>query len=103
MPKGYWIAHVDIRDPETYKKYVAGIQLALAVYGGRYLVRAGTQGQHEGNLKPRTVVIEFPSFAAAQACYDSAEYQHAKQFRLDAALADLTVMEGFDGAQPGSA
>jgi hypothetical protein len=23
MPKAYWIAHVDVRDPERYKDYVA--------------------------------------------------------------------------------
>ena len=23
MPKGYWIAHVDVRDAEQYKAYVA--------------------------------------------------------------------------------
>ena len=22
MPKGYWIAHVDVTDPEAYQKYI---------------------------------------------------------------------------------
>ncbi|HZV21374.1 MAG TPA: DUF1330 domain-containing protein, partial [Hyphomicrobiales bacterium] len=24
MPKGYWIAHVDVNDAEAYKSYIAG-------------------------------------------------------------------------------
>jgi uncharacterized protein (DUF1330 family) len=103
MAKGYWIAHVDVRDPDTYKSYVNGIQAALAAHGGRYLVRAGQQGSHEGGLRPRSVVIEFPSLAAAQACYDSPAYMAARKFRLAAAEADLVIIEGYDGAQPGGA
>jgi uncharacterized protein (DUF1330 family) len=103
MSKGYWVAHVMVKDPETYKSYVAGIQLPLAKYGGRYLVRAGEIAEAEGALKPRTVVIEFPTVDAARACYASAEYQAAKAFRLGAAEADLVVIAGYDGAQPGTA
>jgi len=39
--KGYWIAHVDVSDPEGYKAYVAANKLAFTKYGVRYLVRAG--------------------------------------------------------------
>ena len=34
MPKAYWIAHVDVRDAERYKDYVAGTRPALERYGG---------------------------------------------------------------------
>ena len=29
MPKGYWIAHVEVRDPEGYKDYVAAARPAF--------------------------------------------------------------------------
>ena len=29
MPKGYWIARVDVHDPEGYKDYVAAAKLAF--------------------------------------------------------------------------
>jgi len=41
MPKGYWIAHVDVRDPEAYQKYVKANGAAFAKYGARFLVRGG--------------------------------------------------------------
>jgi len=41
MAKGYWIAHVDVRDPEGYKGYVAGAKLAFDKYGARMLARGG--------------------------------------------------------------
>ena len=33
MPKGYWIAHVDVRDPEIYQQYVKANAVAFAKYG----------------------------------------------------------------------
>ena len=39
MPKGYWIARVDVSDPEAYKEYVAANAAAFAKYGARFLVR----------------------------------------------------------------
>ena len=101
MPKGYWIAHVDVADMDTYKNYMAAIQAPLARFGGRYLVRAGAVSHAEGRNRSRTVVIEFPTSEAARQCYESAEYQDARRFRLGAAAADLQVIEGYDGPQPG--
>ena len=43
MPKGYWIPHIDVSDPEGYKAYVAATPAAHEKYGGRALVRGGTQ------------------------------------------------------------
>ena len=39
--KGYWIAHVDVTDPESYKDYIAANAVAFRQYGGRFLVRGG--------------------------------------------------------------
>ena len=39
------------------------------------MVRAGKSESLEGASKPRHVVIEFPDYAAALACYRSPEYQ----------------------------
>ena len=101
MPKGYWIAHVDVKDMETYKNYVAGIQAPFARFGARYLVRGAAPVHSEGQNKLRTVVIEFPSVEAARACYESPEYRDAMKHRLAAASADILVIEGYDGPQPG--
>ena len=100
MPKGYWIARVDVTDPAKYEAYRVANAEALHKFQGRFLVRGGTFENPEGRSKPRNVVIEFPSYQAAVDCYHSAEYQRAKATRAGGADIDLIVIEGYDGAQP---
>jgi uncharacterized protein (DUF1330 family) len=95
--KGYWLAHVDVTDAEGYKAYMAANQKPFGMFGGRYLVRAGRGEVTEGHQRSRTVVLEFPSYDAALACYRSPEYQAAKKLRDGKGDADLTVIEGYDG------
>jgi uncharacterized protein (DUF1330 family) len=45
-------------------------------------------------------VIEFPNYETALACYRSPEYQHALTMRRGCAIADIAVVEGYDGPQP---
>ncbi len=100
MAKGYWIAHVEVTDPDGYKKYVAANGVAFAKYGARFLVRGGARVVAKGAAKSRQVVIEFPDYAAALACLESEEYKRAAEFRNAASLIDLIIAEGYDGAQP---
>ncbi|SFR53111.1 DUF1330 domain-containing protein [Litoreibacter janthinus] len=96
MPKAYWIAHVDVSDPETYEQYKAANAAPFAKYGARFVVRGGAQEVREGASRSRTVVIEFPSLEAARNCYDSADYQAAKAIRDPISQADLVIVEGYD-------
>jgi uncharacterized protein (DUF1330 family) len=47
------------------------------------------------------VVIEFPDYDTALACYHSTEYRAAMKHRQGASVADILVIEGYDGPQPG--
>jgi len=94
MPKGYWIARVDVADPEAYKLYVAGAAPAFERFGGRFLARGGAHHPMEGLARARNVVIEFPSVEAAKACWASPEYQAAREHRLAASEAELVIVEG---------
>ncbi|MEM1038233.1 MAG: DUF1330 domain-containing protein [Pseudomonadota bacterium] len=96
MPKGYWIAHVTVEDPDIYEKYKAANAAPLAEYGARFLVRAGAQEVVEGQARPRTVIIEFPTIEAAHACFASESYQAAKAIRDPIASSDLVIVEGYD-------
>jgi len=98
--KGYWIAHVDVRDPEAYKGYVAANAVAFRKFGGRFLVRAGEFEMMEGQSRSRNVVIEFKDYATALACYRSPEYAEALALRVKASVSDLMIIEGYDGPQP---
>ncbi len=98
MPKGYWMAHVTVTDPETYKQYVALNGVAFAKYGGRFLVRGGTSESVRGlDRRNRHVVIEFDSFETAKACHESPEYQAAAKVRDQGAKIDLVIVEGYEG------
>jgi uncharacterized protein (DUF1330 family) len=97
MAKGYWIGHVDVDDPEVYERYRQANAVPFAEYGARFLVRGGKQEVREGNLRKRTVVIEFDSYDKAVACYDSAGYQAAKEIRDAVSTGDLVIVEGYDG------
>lgn len=101
--KGYWIGRVDVSDPEGYQAYVKANAAAFSKYGARFLVRGGPFEAVEGASRSRNVVIEFKDYDTALACYRSPEYQHAITHRAGRAVADLIVVEGYDGPQPGDA
>ena len=101
MAKGYWIARVDVADPEGYKRYVAANAVAFKKFGARFLVRGGNFEKVEGSARQRNVVIEFPNLQAARDCYHSPEYQAAIALRAPVSTADIVIVEGYDGPQPG--
>ncbi len=100
MVKGYWIARVDVTDPERYKAYIEANAQAFKKYGARFLVRGGRFENPEGSTRSRNVVIEFPSYQAALDCYESPEYQEAIKLRQAVSTGDLVIIEGYEGAQP---
>jgi uncharacterized protein (DUF1330 family) len=100
MPKGYWIARVDVHNEEGYKPYAAANAAIFKKFGGRFVVRAGKFESMEGKSRSRNVVIEFPDYASALACYRSPEYQANIKVRLPHSDIDIIVIEGHDGPQP---
>jgi uncharacterized protein (DUF1330 family) len=100
MAKGYWVVHVDVRDPEAYQLYVKANAAAFVKFGARFLVRGGTHVVKAGAARSRNVVIEFADYATALACHDSKEYCEAAKLRDAASVADLVIVEGYDGLQP---
>ena len=101
MPKGYWVARVDVHDAESYKDYVAANGVAFAKFGGRFMVRGGAFESPVGTSRSRNIVLEFPSYQAALDCWASAEYQDARARQKGGAEMDLVVIEGYEGPQPG--
>ncbi len=100
MAKGYWIGRVDVHSEEGYQPYAAANPPIFRKYGGRYVVRGGKFECVEGASRSRNVVIEFPDYAAALACYRSPEYQANIKVRQPHAMADLVIIGGYDGPQP---
>ncbi len=92
--KAYWVAHVTVTDPDPYSKYAKAAGPVFEKFGARILARGGRAEQLEGGGRPRNVVIEFSSMEQALACYNSPEYQAAREHRVDAGIADLVIIEG---------
>ncbi|PBP37927.1 DUF1330 domain-containing protein [Pseudomonas syringae] len=93
--KAYWIAHVDVTDPQQYSEYTQRAPAAFELFGGRFLARGGRSEALEGRDAPqRTVIIEFESYEKALACYRSPEYQHAMSHRQGASKAEIVIVEG---------
>ena len=100
MAKGYWIGRVDVNDEDGYKPYAAANPAIFKKFGGRFVVRAGKFEAVEGKARSRKVVIEFPDYAPALACFRSPEYQANIKVRQPHSIVDLIVIEGYDGPQP---
>lgn len=100
MAKGYWIARVDVHDDEGYKPYSLANPAIFKKFGARFIVRGGPFDAPEGTARSRNVVIEFPDLATAKACYNSPEYQANLKIRQAHSLAELIIIEGYDGPQP---
>lgn len=94
MKKGYWIVRVDVTDPEKFKRYAAKTPDVLKEFGGLFLVRAGNSRLVEGSTRARNTIVEFPSYQAAMACWESAEYQAVKELRLGGGEVDIVIIEG---------
>jgi uncharacterized protein (DUF1330 family) len=96
MAKAYWIARVDVRDPETYKKYVETATPAFQRHKAKFLARGGKTEVLEGAARARNVIIEFPSLEEAHACYHSPEYTAARAIRQPVSDGEFVLVEGVE-------
>ncbi len=99
MP-AYWLARSRVVDPVEYKKYTDLVPGIIARHGGKILARGGKFRIMEGPEKfQRFIVIEFPTFAQAVACFTSPEYDEAAAFRRNGAgEVENVLVEGVEGA-----
>src|SRR5438034_11750148 len=99
--KAYWVARSKINDPVEYKKYTDRIPAIFAKYGAKVLARGGRYQIMEGPQKfHRFVVVEFPTFQQAVACFTSDEYDRAAAFRRSGAgEVETIIVDGGDAAR----
>lgn len=97
MAKAYWIStYHEVRDEEKLAAYAALAGPAIREAGGTFLARGVAARAYEAGHAQRTVLIEFPSVEAAEACHDGAGYQAALEALGDAVTRDLRIVEGVD-------
>ena len=93
--KGYVVTvYKTIKDEVILKDYAIKAREAINKYKGKFLVRGGKKITTEGDDSPRTVVIEFPSFAEAEIFFYSKEYQDAHAILKDTVVRHHQIIEG---------
>jgi uncharacterized protein (DUF1330 family) len=92
----YLVVDARSTDPAAMAEYRRLAQIAVARFGGRYLIRGGACEVLEGGWRPeRLVVVEFESMEKARAFYDSPEYGAAKEARAGASDFQMLLVEGY--------
>ena len=95
MSKGYWISvYEKIENPKILIEYAKKATVAIQNHQGNFLCRGGKNICLEGSAKPRTVVVEFPTFSHAEKCYNSDEYKQALDILKGSAKRNLQIIEG---------
>ena len=94
----YLIYRAAVSDAEAYAAYMELTPGIIAEFGGRFLVRGGRTETLEGDQeKRRTIIVEFPDFAAAKSFYDSTVYAEARQLRAGVAEVQIVITDGEPG------
>lgn len=96
MKKGYWVvAYQKVGDETMMKNYVTLARAALGQFGAHSLVPPGSAvTAHEAGSQQTTVVVEFDSYATAQAAYESADYKKALAALGPEVVRDFRIVEG---------
>lgn len=90
----YVISKVTMKPGPALDRYRELASASIAEHGGRYLVRGGAQTVLEGEWAEATIIVAFPSRAAAEAWYASDGYAAALEHRPDALDRDLVLVDG---------
>jgi uncharacterized protein (DUF1330 family) len=94
MAHGYWVA--SFLSTEGYKAHMAESAKALTRFAARILTCGRASEATQGEVGSPVLVVEFPDYAAAVACYRSPEYAKAKAL----SLGDVAILDGYLGPQP---
>lgn len=93
----YFIALIDIHDPQEYEKYLEGFDSVFEKYQGRVVAVEDSPILLEGEWPAgRTVLIEFPNEEELRRWYDSEEYQTLARHRKAAAFCRVVAVRGRD-------
>ncbi len=95
MAKAYWIScYRAIKNPDKLAEYAKLAAPAVQAGGGRFVARGMPAKVHDNGVNQRTVIVEFDSLAAANACHDGPAYQAARKVLGDAVERDFRIIEG---------
>jgi uncharacterized protein (DUF1330 family) len=91
----YFVAQLNVHDPDRYARYLEGAQEQLDRYGGRVLAVDLDAAVLEGEWPyGRTVLIEFPTREHLDAWYGSEGYRRIAEHRHAASAGNAVAVRG---------
>jgi len=91
---GYFVANYTITNQAGYREYLAAVGPTLTAHGAESIVVDRDSELLEGSAGQVTVVLRFATKAAAQAWYESSEYQAIRHLRTDNTEGIAAIAEG---------
>ena len=92
---GYWVVRGSaIKDEDALKQYGQMWAPIAERYGAEIIAGKGSIDTREGPRHPRHLIVRFPSYQDAVACYEDTEYQEAKIVANKAYDRELVILEG---------
>jgi uncharacterized protein (DUF1330 family) len=93
--KGHWLVlGAAVTDAAAQKTYGALWAPIAGRYGARLVTGSEAVAAVEARDATRVLLVEFPSFEAAKACYDDPAYRAARDVALRAAERSLVLLRG---------
>ena len=91
----YAIGSLTVHDTSWQQEYGARMPALIQRHGGKLLARSAAQVLEGASRLPgTTVMIEFPTLAAAQAWYDDPAHAPLKQLRQSGSDFDMVLLAG---------
>jgi uncharacterized protein (DUF1330 family) len=82
-----------IKDLDAFRDYAVRVAPIIERHGGKYVAVDKTPDVRAGQWPfVRTVIVAYPTFAAAQGWYDSSEYQEIIPIRMRAIDANVAIV-----------
>ena len=92
---GYWVVRGgEIRDEAALAEYGRRWAAIAPRFGAEVVAGKAAIDTREGPAYHRQLIVRFPSYAQAVACYDDPEYQEAMVFAQRAYDRELSILEG---------
>ena len=89
-------ATVQMKNPEKFKEYASKVPETMGAHGGKMVARGKLTKALAGDYAHQVeALFEFPTQEAAQAWYDSADYQALVALRDEAAHVNIAIFESF--------
>jgi uncharacterized protein (DUF1330 family) len=100
VPKGYVVLLLDVHDAAGYRTYLDAAIPTVTGHGGRFLFAGDQPDVREGPWPAeRSIVIEFPSVAAARSWYESSDYGPLVADRRRTAGSLVAIFEGSEDSR----